>query len=83
MRRRAVHRRRHGCACGRTEFAAGRRSRGDSRLGGGRRLFRPAPVAVHSGPPGSAQQRRRGSFLRQSNPDTAGRVRPRAPGHRS
>ncbi|MFF0501110.1 DUF6412 domain-containing protein [Nocardia aobensis] len=45
--------------------------------------MRPAPVAVHSGPPGSAQQRRRGSFLRQSNPDTAGRVRPRAPGHRS
>ncbi|MBF4999265.1 hypothetical protein IRT45_19135 [Nocardia sp. BSTN01] len=45
--------------------------------------MRPARVAVHSGPPGSAQQRRRGSFLRQSNPDTAGRVRPRAPGHRS
>ncbi|MDR7171946.1 Spy/CpxP family protein refolding chaperone [Nocardia kruczakiae] len=45
--------------------------------------MRPGPVAVHSGPPGSAQQRRRGSFLRQSNPDTAGRVRPRAPGHRS
>lgn len=45
--------------------------------------MRPVPVAVHSGPPGSAQQRRRGSFLRQSNPDTAGRVRPRAPGRRS
>ncbi|RJO68178.1 hypothetical protein D5S18_32565 [Nocardia panacis] len=30
--------------------------------------------------PASAQRRLRGSFLRQSNPDTAGRVRPRAPG---
>jgi hypothetical protein len=39
----------------------------------------PLPVA-HSGPPPSAQRRRRGSFLRQSNPDTAGRPRPRAPG---
>ncbi|MET8874815.1 DUF6412 domain-containing protein [Nocardia sp. NPDC004604] len=39
------------------------------------------PVALaHSGPPPSAQRRRRGSFLRQSNPDTAGRPRPRAPG---
>ncbi|MFG1795290.1 DUF6412 domain-containing protein [Nocardia sp. NPDC049149] len=37
-----------------------------------------APVC--SGPPPSAQRRRRGSFLRQSNPDTAGRPRPRAPG---
>ncbi|WP_433723262.1 DUF6412 domain-containing protein [Nocardia sp. CA-129566] len=35
---------------------------------------------AHSGPPPSAQRRRRGSFLRQSNPDTAGRPRPRAPG---
>jgi hypothetical protein len=41
----------------------------------------PLPLAVaHSGPPPSAQRRRRGSFLRQSNPDTAGRPRPRAPG---
>lgn len=39
------------------------------------------PVVVHAGPPVSAQRRRRGSFLRQSNPDAAGRVRPRAPGH--
>ncbi|MFJ1460281.1 DUF6412 domain-containing protein [Nocardia sp. N2S4-5] len=39
------------------------------------------PVVVHAGPPVSAQRRRRGSFLRQSNPDTAGRARPRAPGH--
>ncbi len=38
------------------------------------------PVVVHAGPPASAQRRRRGSFLRQSNPDAAGRVRPRAPG---
>ncbi|ASF06706.1 MULTISPECIES: DUF6412 domain-containing protein [Nocardia] len=39
------------------------------------------PVAVlDSGPPPSAQRRRRGSFLRQSNPDTPGRPRPRAPG---
>ncbi|MEU6563775.1 DUF6412 domain-containing protein [Nocardia nova] len=38
------------------------------------------PTTVHSGPPVSAQQRRRGSFLRQSNPDAAGRPRPRAPG---
>ncbi|WP_433655460.1 DUF6412 domain-containing protein [Nocardia sp. CA-128927] len=35
---------------------------------------------VGSGPPPSAQRRRRGSFLRQSNPDTPGRPRPRAPG---
>ncbi|GAB2702725.1 hypothetical protein GCM10027089_25960 [Nocardia thraciensis] len=39
------------------------------------------PVAVHAGPPASAQRRRRGSFLRQSNPDAAGRARPRAPGY--
>ncbi|MBB5915019.1 hypothetical protein BJY24_003886 [Nocardia transvalensis] len=39
------------------------------------------PVVAHAGPPVSAQRRRRGSFLRQSNPDAAGRVRPRAPGH--
>ncbi|MEV0292044.1 DUF6412 domain-containing protein [Nocardia sp. NPDC050710] len=39
------------------------------------------PVAVATaGPPSSAQRRRRGSYLRQSNPDTAGRPRPRAPG---
>jgi hypothetical protein len=29
----------------------------------------------------AAQRRRRGALLRQSNPDTAGRARPRAPGH--
>ncbi|NKY89058.1 DUF6412 domain-containing protein [Nocardia veterana] len=45
--------------------------------------IRLVPVALRSGPPVSAQQRRRGSFLRQSNPDAAGRVRPRAPGRRS
>ncbi|QBS45594.1 DUF6412 domain-containing protein [Nocardia sp. CS682] len=39
----------------------------------------PLPL-VGSGPPPSAQRRRRGSFLRQSNPDTPGRPRPRAPG---
>lgn len=39
----------------------------------------PLPL-VNSGPPPSAQRRRRGSFLRQSNPDTPGRPRPRAPG---
>lgn len=39
------------------------------------------PSLAHTGPPVSAQRRRRGSFLRQSNPDTAGRARPRAPGH--
>lgn len=39
----------------------------------------PVRVAV-AGPPGSAQRRLRGSFLPQSNPDTAGRPRPRAPG---
>lgn len=33
-----------------------------------------------TGPPPAAQQRRRGDFLRQSNPDTPGRPRPRAPG---
>ncbi|MFD3595727.1 DUF6412 domain-containing protein [Nocardia sp. NPDC058640] len=39
------------------------------------------PVRVASvGPPPSAQRRLRGSFLRQSNPDAAGRPRPRAPG---
>ncbi|WP_433574967.1 DUF6412 domain-containing protein [Nocardia brasiliensis] len=42
-----------------------------------RRILLPV---TRSGPPVSAQQRRRGSFLRQSNPDTAGRPRPRAPG---
>lgn len=39
------------------------------------------PVLARTGPPVSAQRRRRGSFLRQSNPDSAGRVRPRAPGY--
>ncbi|MEV0358577.1 DUF6412 domain-containing protein [Nocardia sp. NPDC050697] len=33
-----------------------------------------------TGPPPAAQQRRRGDFLRQSNPGTPGRPRPRAPG---
>ncbi|MEV6070757.1 DUF6412 domain-containing protein [Nocardia sp. NPDC052001] len=37
-------------------------------------------TAVHAGPPESAAGRRRGAFLRQSNPDAAGRPRPRAPG---
>ncbi|MFE5289951.1 DUF6412 domain-containing protein [Nocardia sp. NPDC056611] len=41
----------------------------------------PLLVAVaHAGPPESAARRRRGAFLRQSNPDAAGRPRPRAPG---
>ncbi|MFC6012185.1 DUF6412 domain-containing protein [Nocardia lasii] len=41
----------------------------------------PMPVRVASaGPPRSAQRRLRGSFLPQSNPDSAGRPRPRAPG---
>ncbi|MGN2637487.1 DUF6412 domain-containing protein [Nocardia takedensis] len=39
-----------------------------------------APPVAHAGPPSSARRRRRGSYLRQSNPDTAGRPRPRAPG---
>ncbi|BDT87761.1 hypothetical protein IU485_04040 [Nocardia cyriacigeorgica] len=39
----------------------------------------PVPVGT-AGPPQGAQRRRRGSYLRQSNPDTAGRPRPRAPG---
>ncbi|MGY0499801.1 DUF6412 domain-containing protein [Nocardia sp. FBN12] len=39
------------------------------------------PVRVAcAGPPRSAQRRLRGSFLRQSNPNAAGRPRPRAPG---
>ncbi|MFB7874730.1 MULTISPECIES: DUF6412 domain-containing protein [unclassified Nocardia] len=39
------------------------------------------PVRVATaGPPRSAQRRLRGSFLPQSNPDTPGRPRPRAPG---
>ncbi|MFJ4657674.1 DUF6412 domain-containing protein [Nocardia sp. NPDC088792] len=38
------------------------------------------PVTATYGPPESASRRRRGAFLRQSNPDTAGRPRPRAPG---
>ncbi len=37
-------------------------------------------VAANSGPPESAGKRLRGAFLRQSNPDTPGRPRPRAPG---
>ncbi len=37
-------------------------------------------VTANSGPPESAGRRLRGAFLRQSNPDTAGRPRPRAPG---
>lgn len=40
----------------------------------------PVAVAANAGPPESASQRRRGAYLRQSNPDTAGRPRPRAPG---
>ncbi|WP_336085492.1 DUF6412 domain-containing protein [Nocardia sp. SSK8] len=35
---------------------------------------------VTTGPPRSAQRRLRGAFLPQSNPDAAGRPRPRAPG---
>ncbi|WP_307188406.1 DUF6412 domain-containing protein [Nocardia acidivorans] len=37
-------------------------------------------AAASVGLPESAERRRRGAFLRQSNPDTAGRPRPRAPG---
>ncbi|MFC9895640.1 DUF6412 domain-containing protein [Nocardia sp. NPDC127579] len=45
------------------------------------RSARLLPVRMsRSGPPAAAQRRRRGSYLRQSNPDTAGRPRPRAPG---
>ncbi|MFC8048035.1 DUF6412 domain-containing protein [Nocardia sp. NPDC057353] len=44
---------------------------------GDRTLLLPIP---RTGPPPAAQQRRRGDFLRQSNPDTPGRPRPRAPG---
>ncbi|MEU1210526.1 DUF6412 domain-containing protein [Nocardia sp. NPDC005825] len=41
----------------------------------------PLLVAVASaGPAESAGKRRRGAFLRQSNPDAPGRPRPRAPG---
>ncbi|NEW37321.1 hypothetical protein GV794_25160 [Nocardia cyriacigeorgica] len=40
----------------------------------------PVPVGT-AGPPQAAQRRRRGSYLRQSNPDSAGRPRPRAPGY--
>ncbi|MEC3919937.1 DUF6412 domain-containing protein [Nocardia sp. CDC160] len=41
----------------------------------------PLLVAVaRSGPAESAGRRRRGTFLRQSNPDAPGRPRPRAPG---
>ncbi len=37
-------------------------------------------VTASAGPPGSARRCLRGSFLPQSNPDTPGRPRPRAPG---
>ncbi|WP_040807171.1 DUF6412 domain-containing protein [Nocardia concava] len=37
-------------------------------------------AAAPAGPAESAGKRRRGTFLRQSNPDAAGRPRPRAPG---
>ena len=40
----------------------------------------PAVCALPLSPSLSAQRRRRGVFLRQSNPDVAGRARPRAPG---
>jgi hypothetical protein len=40
----------------------------------------PAVSALFTSPSSSAQRRRRGAFLRQSNPDVAGRARPRAPG---
>ncbi|MEC3958831.1 DUF6412 domain-containing protein [Nocardia sp. CDC153] len=41
----------------------------------------PLLVAVaQTGPAESAGRRRRGTFLRQSNPDAPGRPRPRAPG---
>jgi hypothetical protein len=39
-----------------------------------------AVSALFVSPSSSAQRRRRGAFLRQSNPDVAGRARPRAPG---
>jgi hypothetical protein len=41
---------------------------------------RPVISALFVSPSSSAQRRRRGAFLRQSNPDIAGRARPRAPG---
>ncbi|MEU1430922.1 DUF6412 domain-containing protein [Nocardia sp. NPDC005746] len=37
-------------------------------------------AGVSAGPAESAGKRRRGAFLRQSNPDAPGRPRPRAPG---
>ncbi|MEV6100342.1 DUF6412 domain-containing protein [Nocardia sp. NPDC051981] len=37
-------------------------------------------ATAHIGPAESAGRRRRGAFLRQSNPDAPGRPRPRAPG---
>jgi hypothetical protein len=40
----------------------------------------PAVSALFVSPSASAQRRRRGAFLRQSNPDVAGHARPRAPG---
>jgi len=40
----------------------------------------PTVSALFLSPSSSAQRRRRGVFLRQSNPGVAGRARPRAPG---
>ncbi|MVU83275.1 hypothetical protein GPX89_39315 [Nocardia sp. ET3-3] len=37
-------------------------------------------ATAQAGPAESAGKRRRGTFLRQSNPDAPGRPRPRAPG---
>nr|WP_198428941.1 DUF6412 domain-containing protein [Nocardia bovistercoris] len=48
-------------------------------LGTPRAVPVPVPVAA-PGPPASARRRRRGAYLRQSNPDSPGRPRPRAPG---
>jgi hypothetical protein len=39
----------------------------------------PAVSTLYVSPLSSAQRRRRGAYLRQNNPDTAGRARPRAP----
>lgn len=40
----------------------------------------PVVSARFVSPSSAARNRRRGAFLRQSNPDVAGRARPRAPG---
>jgi hypothetical protein len=40
----------------------------------------PAVSALFVSPSSSAQRRRHGALLRQSNPDVPGRARPRAPG---